>query len=369
MTSTSARARFRFQWMEAVLGSDLPSAEKTLAIRIALHCNDVTGQCNPSEATLAKGTGLTPRYVRILKAKLEQKRWVRHAENRGGARQGKGISNNYELLPPPDRDGATRNSCSGLVDGSDEPTRNCGTTNPELWSNQPGTTVPPNTTNNNLNREKDICGPLEIGIEGEVLPPTVEQATRPTEFDEAEATKAAELTEAELEAEFETFWKQCPRAVDYGKARKIYCRIVRDGKATPGELLKGMMIYAAAREGQDGCYTKTPPTWLANSCWRDDPEAISPKSLLKRALSEMDMAGSWSAARHSPPPDPVAQQRHQEDLELRQKASRRKQVDECKGRIRTGGYRSGPHWFEPDIYQEALAELEAENPPVVRAAG
>jgi hypothetical protein len=41
------------------------------------------------------------------------------------------------------------------------------------------------------------------------------------EFDEAEATKATDLTDAELEAEFETFWKQCPRAVSYGKAQKI----------------------------------------------------------------------------------------------------------------------------------------------------
>jgi hypothetical protein len=155
---------------------------------------------------------------------------------------------------------------------------------------------------------------------------------------------------------------------------RIYCRSVREGKATPGELLKGMMIYAAAREGEDERYTKTPATWLENSCWRDDPEAISPKSRWKRALSEMDMAlgrkaRSWSAANprppSPPPPDPTAQQRHQEEIELRQKADRRKQIDECKDRIRRG-YRSGSHWFDPDIYQEAVAELEAENPPAVK---
>jgi hypothetical protein len=124
--------------MEAVLGSDLPAAEKNLALRIAMHCNDATGQCNPSEATLARGSGLTPRYVRRLKAKLEQKRWLRHAENRGGARDGNGISNNYELLPPPDMDEATRTKWSGLVDGADKATRNCSATNPELQRHRAG---------------------------------------------------------------------------------------------------------------------------------------------------------------------------------------------------------------------------------------
>jgi hypothetical protein len=221
-----------------------------------------------------------------------------------------------------------------------------------------------------LNREKDICGSdLEIGIEGEVLPPTTEQAASPMEFDEAEAMKGTDLTDAELEAEFETFWKQCPRAVSYGKAQKIYCRFVRDGKATPRELLKGMMIYAAAREGEDERYTQTPARWLENMCWRDNPEAISPKSVFRRLKERLYGAGAgpiYGAEPTSSRPDPADQQRHQEEVELQRKARRRREIDECKDRIRKGGYKSGPHWFVPDIYQEAVAELQAENPPAVK---
>jgi hypothetical protein len=310
-----------------------------------MHCNDITGQCNPSEATLAKGIRVTPRYVRALKAKLEQKRWLSHAENPGGARGGKGISNNYELLPPPDE--ASRLNCSGLVDGADEPTRNCSATHPELQRYQPGTIEPPNTKNNNSNREKDICAPdLEIGIEGEILSPTTER-DRFLEFDEARA-EATELTAVEIEGEFETFWKQCVRAVDYGSAKKLYCRVVKDGEATPGQLLNAMMVYAAAREGQDARYTKTPARWLENSCWRDDPEAIAPKGLFERARWEA-YKSRWERAAEPPPPpppppDPADAVRQERERELRAKAYRRKQINECKDRIRTN-YRAGPHWF------------------------
>jgi len=220
-----------------------------------------------------------------------------------------------------------------------------------------------------LNTEEDICDPsLEIGVEGEVLPPTADQAAKPMESNEAGATKPPELTDAEFDAAFDTFWKQCPRAVDYGKAKKIYCRIVRDGKATPAELLRGMMIYAAAREGQDERYTKTPVTWLENACWRDDPEAISPKSRWER-LQEARSRETAGPQRDPSPPDAAAEQRREEELELRRKANRRKQIDECKARVRAGGYRSGPHWFEPDVYEETMAELEAENPLTAKAAG
>ncbi len=76
---------------------------------------------------------------------------------------------------------------------------------------------------------------------------------------------------------FEAFWKQCIRRTAKEKTRSIYGGIIASGKATPQQLLHGMMRYAGEREGEDGRYTKTPATWLEEGCWHDDPGANSPK--------------------------------------------------------------------------------------------
>src|SRR5262249_21832083 len=160
-----------------------------------------------------------------------------------------------------------------------------------------------------------------------------------------------------------------------GKAKKIYCRIVRDGKATAGELLQRMMIYAAAREGQDERFTKTPAKWLENECWRDDPKAISPKNRWHEAHQELkERVDAWKSGEGNGTPSKA--NRHQDqtrDAEqefARQLRARRTEIDKCKDRCRTG-YRSGPHWFQDNnyaVYREALAELAIESLPEERAA-
>jgi hypothetical protein len=45
----------------------------------------------------------------------------------------------------------------------------------------------------------------------------------------------------------------------------------RDGlKATPQELLAGVIRYAAVMTGKDPRYVKHPTTWLNKGCWTDE---------------------------------------------------------------------------------------------------
>jgi hypothetical protein len=97
---TRARRADRFKWIEDVLASELDPALKVLAVRIGLHRNDRTGQCNPSAAALTQGTGNNGKWARRtvqrqLKA-LRARAWIAYAENRGGRRR----STQYTLTKP-----------------------------------------------------------------------------------------------------------------------------------------------------------------------------------------------------------------------------------------------------------------------------
>ncbi|MGO9768617.1 MAG: hypothetical protein ACLPSW_03510, partial [Roseiarcus sp.] len=95
----------------------------------------------------------------------------------------------------------------------------------------------------------------------------------------AAASPIAPLGARELEREFEKFWVQCQgtRRVAKGSARKAYLDVVNSGKASPVELLHGMMKYAGAwQDKKDRRFIRTPANWLNQECWNDDPEAIAP---------------------------------------------------------------------------------------------
>lgn len=70
--------------------------------------------------------------------------------------------------------------------------------------------------------------------------------------------------------DFENWWKQYPRRVDKGSARKAYDRIIRTGKATVEQLMAGAMRYAAERQHEDPKYTKHATTWLNAEAWGNE---------------------------------------------------------------------------------------------------
>jgi len=304
------RGRDRFRYIEAALASsELSPGEKVLAARLGLHCNDVTGRCNPSFETLAKGIAVSVRQVKRLKRGLKDKKWVQHLENLGGARDGKGISNNYLLLM--DRvpaEGATVTTVSPLVSNSEGATVTAVDGNGDIRGQQGCQPRHSNNKDNN-NENQDICSTgFKNAVEGEGSVDGAEQTSI------AGAASSA-FTDAELDQEFEEFWKQCCRRVSKGNARAAYLKIVIGGTATPGELLRGMMIYSAARQEADQRYTKTPTKWLTEECWHDDPDAIAPKSpmafasyALKNARKAGGSAVEWpytQKATEPPPTEPV----------------------------------------------------------------
>ena len=302
--------RFRFAWIDAAMASRLKAGPKLVAVRLGLHRNDETLVCNPSVEALVRGTRLSERYVYDCLGELRDGKWIVWQENPGGVRH----SNQYLLLP--DNVPATLSPSSGL--GGDEPctgaqqTLSWGTVNPDLGRSEPCNGAQPNL-NLNLNHksEANIYGHpssngREEGNEGS------EQVEGQEAADEEIAKASGPLSNAEIDARFDEFWKQCPRAVDNGKARKVYHRVVKSGDATPAELLHAMMIYAAAREGEDARYNKTPAKWLEHQCWKDDPEAIAPKSKMQRGFAAFGLAAALRAAATngfapfgapSPPPD------------------------------------------------------------------
>lgn len=365
-----AKQRKHFEWQEAVLADrGVTNAEARVALRLALHFNVDTGRCNPSiKKTLVPGTGLARRTVQNAISALQNRGWlwVEH----GG--HGPGDSSNYRFVWPKDHDGdAASDTLRAHGDApletperahGDAPRAQPATAKGAADSTLGRTEPRPNTKNTNLKREEYRCD-HDLGIEGEVLPPTSEQASRPkAAIDEAGAVRSHNLSDSELDEAFETFWSQCARAVDHAKANKIYLRIVRERSATPDELLRAMMVYAAARErAGDKRFDKTPATWLENGCWRDDPEAIAPRGGLGGVHRFASKLSSAVGATPQPrAPDPADIDRQRQHAEEAKRTAHRRNVDVCKNRIKTG-YRSGPHWFPDAVYDDALAELADEG--------
>ena len=96
-------------------------------------------------------------------------------------------------------------------------------------------------------------------------------------------------------ADFEAFWKECPKRVDKALAKAKWDKITGEGlktrmldrdsgmfveielKATPEELIAGMKRYyrtqfdrATYKIRDDGKYTMHPATWLNRGRWMDD---------------------------------------------------------------------------------------------------
>ncbi len=79
---------------------------------------------------------------------------------------------------------------------------------------------------------------------------------------------------AVADGEFEAWWKEVPRKVGKGQARKAY-RLARK-KASLEELLLSIRRYAAGRDGEDPQYTVHPATWLNGERWLDGAESPGP---------------------------------------------------------------------------------------------
>jgi helix-turn-helix protein len=242
----------RDAWIRLMLAIDvatLSHGAKILGVRVALHLNVETGQCNPSMAMLAEGSGTSDSTVRRMLHELEREGWLGIDRSQGRH------ANSFELRTPTLSTGEGVQPCQQL-----EGFNNINLVN--SWKGNPvKSSTPTLSTGDRQKSESRTANRKAKDIDSLQL-----------DLDE-DSGRRHRQTPDDIESKFEEWWKQYPRRVSKGAALKIYRRIITKGEATPAELLAGAMRYAAERSGQDPKYTKHPATWLHGQCWQDEPAA------------------------------------------------------------------------------------------------
>ncbi|MGY2935989.1 hypothetical protein ACVWZ6_005591 [Bradyrhizobium sp. GM6.1] len=231
-----ATLRDRDMWLVALAASrSLGDGDKVLGVRLALHHNVKTGQCNPSYDALAHGTGRTVSAIPKQLKRLEETGFINRISSKGRYR------NSYELTLPAE---ATTDGWIGSTpDHEIGSTLDRGTlfdpVNPapadrRTPARRTGQPYPAIETNREENNEKNREG------------------------------------ERYISDQFDEFWKQYPKRVDKGSARKAFAKAL--AKATIEQVMAGVYRYAAERTNQDPKFTKHAATWLNHECWLDEPQ-------------------------------------------------------------------------------------------------
>jgi DNA-binding transcriptional ArsR family regulator len=92
------------------------------------------------------------------------------------------------------------------------------------------------------------------------------------------APGAAECGGDEDPEGFGEWWAIYPRKLDRPKARAAYAAVLREGRATPEQLLKGAKAYAVDRQGVAKRWVKGPAAWLENNRWTDFTTIPDPRN-------------------------------------------------------------------------------------------
>ncbi len=294
MTNTQVKEAFceRELWRAGVLADRrLSRGALAVALCLSLHKNLRSGRCDPSLETIAKETAQSIRNTNYALADLERLGWIkRHVRP--------GTSTQYELrwgvqrVSPPYEDRGVKENERGAQFGAP------GGAKIDAEGRSP---LHPNLENIDLNNDGTVCAD-----------------THSTVIEVLDGKEGQPPTDIEIEAGFEEFWQQYPRAVDKGKARAQYRKAIKAGKATIMQIKHAVMIYAAARwEANQDHYTKTPANWLANECWGDDPHAHAlgaRNGFTRSSLAKMEESArrlreqqeEWIKKATGPPPPPPA---------------------------------------------------------------
>jgi hypothetical protein len=84
-------------------------------------------------------------------------------------------------------------------------------------------------------------------------------------------TCSASPSVAVLDATFEAFWREYPRKVGKGNARKAWKQAMKVG--TIDAIMEGVKRYASERAGSATTYIAHPTSWLNGQRWLDEPGA------------------------------------------------------------------------------------------------
>ena len=258
--------RDRDDWVKLVLaaeGDTLSAPARNVAIRIAFHHNVETGQCNPSVAQIAAGSGMSDRNVRRMLREIEQAGWMVVNQSSGGRRSSKTYnSNSFELRVPLTRTNVSELNPDTVVrdkePNPDKPgrlTRTNGAANPDTVVRRKENL----TANKNSEVESD--SQLDLGDKKE--------GRRGRNPKSESKTKTG--AESEIGAAFKSFWRQVIHKESKKEAEKLYRRIIQREEATPDQLMAAMLRFNAAMAGREPRYIKRPLRWLHEGCWADEP--------------------------------------------------------------------------------------------------
>jgi hypothetical protein len=250
----------RWQLAQAINADpELSASAKTVAVALLGFVNSKTGECYPAlEKIMARCHVSKATAVRATQA-LESRRWVMIERDTGGDRE----ANRYHFVFDRIRGGSTQTTATSEAPGADE---------------VHGIKFEPCADAHSLKSEPSMVSNLTVhGVKSE---PELEEdksitGTQESLFGEG---GSPEVPAFDLDAWFEReWWPQYPpeRRVEKADAKKRIKQIIEgrrgDGlKATPDELLAGVLRYAAAMMGKDPQYIKHPTTWLNKGCWTDE---------------------------------------------------------------------------------------------------
>ncbi|WP_441260819.1 helix-turn-helix transcriptional regulator [Bradyrhizobium sp. 521_C7_N1_3] len=248
--------RKQFDWLRQVaFDSELPPAASRVATALTKYFSrEHDGWAWMSQATLARDLGMPERTVRYaLSALVDDGHLVTK-------RRGKKETNLYHLQlknsesdrqavadhEPRDRQPtATHPGVTGKNQQSDRQESARVTGNP----------LPPNPLNEPLEEPIELRNSLQLDL--------VDEDSRRRDPESPSYT----------DSDFEKWWAQVPRKVAKGAAAMLYRHIVDKGEATPGQLMAGMLRYAAEVANREQRYIAHPSTWLSQGRWSDEPAA------------------------------------------------------------------------------------------------
>lgn len=237
------------RWLRTILGSDLTPGCKVLATAIVrLHFNWTTGQCNPSQDTLAAETNQCSRSVEKQLELLRKAGFL-------AWRKSFQSSNRYWLLITP--------NCGREL--STEPAAGID----DYQSRTPGPPAP--------HSERD-----QSRTSGGKNP-----FSNPLKSNPKDSAPCAE--------DFGLFFEAFPKKEQAKTAAKEYAAALAKG-ATDADLLDGARRYAAhiTATGKELRFVKLAKTWLADEGWRDDYGNTA--EIKPRAVDTETLRAEWGGA-------------------------------------------------------------------------
>jgi hypothetical protein len=247
----------RWQLIQAINADPaLTASAKIVAVSLMGFVNSKTGECFPSFEKIAARCHVSKRTVATATYDLERRKWVKIVRDEGGDRE----SNRYFFAFDRIRVNVQEACDEGMA--------------AEFHSENFSPCLEGHGAKSALSMVQNSS------VHGAKSAPKLEEdnSFKGTQEPPSPNVDGAlpEIPVFDFDAWFEQeWWRQYPRKVEKIEAKKLTRAIIegrrRDGlKATPQELLAGVIRYAAVMTGKDPRYVKHPTTWLNKGCWTDE---------------------------------------------------------------------------------------------------